>query len=73
MDCLVGKTNLIREWGSGANNPVRHYLEDGWTITACSLTTGNIEAAESPKVVLRLTFPPERVFGSRNRVAGKSK
>jgi hypothetical protein len=62
VEFLAGRTYLAKnyQW----DDSVSRALNEGWSVASCSLKDGNIEAAQAPKIVLKLV-PPSRVFGPR--------
>jgi len=57
VDALAGKTNLFREFRLDGNDIVSRALNEGWAVESCSIKPGDIEAGETPKVVIGLSPP----------------
>jgi hypothetical protein len=62
IDCLAGKTDLDKEYSLKDMGSYYDCINNGWTVTSCSLKEGSIEAGEAPKVILELEHPLESVY-----------
>ena len=63
IEFLAGRTCLSKSY-KWEDPYVIRALEEGWAITACSLKDGDIESAQTSKIVLKLVSP-SRVFGTK--------
>lgn len=66
VDILAGKTTLEQEYSScNPGSQVYQAIDKGWGVEGCTFKKGNIEEAEPPKVVLKLS-PWAKVFEQKN-------
>lgn len=67
VQALAGQTTLAKAFSLKEDDPVVQALRSGWLIESCSMKESDVEAAESTKVILRMTPPLPSMYWPEKR------